>query len=147
MYPQQMNFPTYNAPYWPQQPSPNIQTSQPQTIQTVVKKADPQVMCYYVTSSQDLSGLKILSDMVYIGINKGSKEVYIKEMNDKGIAEIETYGLKSEHKEKTELQIVSEQIETIKQMLSHKGDTINANNVTTPTANVIPTTGNSATAS
>lgn len=145
MYPQQMNFPNYNAPYWPQQPSQNIQPPQPQTIQTVAKKSDPQVMCYYVSSPQDLSGLKILSDMVYIGINKNSKEVYIKEMNDKGIAEIETYGLKSEHKEKTELQIISEQIETIKQMLSAKGDAVNATNVAT-TADAVPTT-NSSTAS
>lgn len=114
----------YGIPNYPQQPvqSTQAQIPQGQTIKNINQQAtEPQVSCYFVKSAKDLNALKIFSDMSYIGINRDSKEVYIRKMNDKGVAELETYVFNGEKTEETELQKINRRLDTIEKMLTAKG--------------------------
>lgn len=116
------NAPNYNA-YSPMaQQMQQAQIPQGQTIKNINQEAtDPQVSCYFVKSAKDLNALKIFADMSYIGINRDSKEVYIRKMNDKGVAELETYVFNGEKTEETELQKINRRLDTIEKMLTAKG--------------------------
>ncbi|MBQ9235443.1 MAG: hypothetical protein IJ184_03145 [Alphaproteobacteria bacterium] len=119
----QPNFPFNQympSPWGGQQPSSQSAPQsgvQPQTLQTVSRKSEPQVMCYAVKSPNDLAGFNLLADMMYIGINQADKEVYIRKMDDKGIAEVETYKRTAESQEKSELQIISDRLSAIEKVL------------------------------
>lgn len=121
-------------PYYGGQPM-NMMPQQPQqqfqTIQSINKRVEPQVMCYFVKEAKDLAGLKLLPETFYLGINADRKEIYVRKMNEMGVAELEAYTLATESKEKSELQIISERLETIEKMLTPKQEVVNGTSTTT----------------
>jgi len=102
----------------------------PQTIQTL-QGAEPQVRCYFVNTAADLSNFPIQPRMVFIGINKAAKEVYLRQWNMDGNIDFETYHLASGTQEQPELKVIMSKLEAIEAKL--KGAN-NESNVTTVNA-------------
>lgn len=113
----------YNMPqqrgYYPQnnyvQPMP---MQQPQTIQNVAQSIQPQLYSYFVKQAADLVTPNIMPNTLYLGINSGNKEIYIRKMNNDGNIELETYVLQSGTKEKSELQAIVERLDSIERKIA-----------------------------
>lgn len=84
-----------------------------QTIQTPT----PQMQAMFVSKAEDLSRLPIMPNIVSIGINQNSKEVYIRQMNNDGLTELNTYSLASEKQEKGTLDKILERLESLETTL------------------------------
>lgn len=78
----------------------------------------PQASCYFVKSASDLTGINAMPNVFYVGLAQEAKEIYVRKMNNDGIVEVETYTLKAEQKQKTELQTIAERLEAIEKKLS-----------------------------
>lgn len=76
-----------------------MQMEQQQPLQPM-QSYTPQMQAMFVSGVDDLNKLQIMPNVVYIGINKALKEVYIKQMNYDGLTEFNTYSLASEKQEK-----------------------------------------------
>ena len=108
----------YNQQYFNPYFNSMDQMRQPQVVQNVSRTIQPQAYCYTVKSPADLTGINIMPNTFYIGINQDNKEIYMKKMNNDGNIEIETYSLFSEKKEKTDLQAIADRLESIEKRLS-----------------------------
>lgn len=98
------NYPGYNV-----QPPAQVLTPQ-----------QPQISYVQVKSINDLAKYRVGPNMSYMGLNEDAKEIYVRRMNNDGNIESETYTLKSEEKEKSQLEIISEQLADIKNALKEK---------------------------
>lgn len=105
----QFNYPAYGYGMQPQ--SQPIQQFQSQT---------PQATCYFVKSVEELANTRVAPNTYYIGINKDNKELYVRRMNNDGNIELETYHLKSELKEKSELEKISDRLTAIENTLKER---------------------------
>lgn len=103
--------------YYPQN-NFNMPMQQPQTIQNVAQPVQPQLYSYFVKQAADLATPNIMPNTLYLGINSGQKEIYIRKMNNDGNIELETYTLSSGKKEKTELQAIVERLDSIEKKLA-----------------------------
>ena len=105
---------------------PNMyQYTQMQTFQ-------PQLRCFYVNSYQEMQRIPTNPNVFCVGINLNSKEMYVKQMNSMGIADIITYKEVSNEQEKNLPVMILEKLSLIEQKLGEKHDerndtTINAN--------------------
>lgn len=114
----------YNNGYMPQRgyyPQNNYNMpmqQQPQTIQNVAQPVQPQLYSYFVKQAADLATPNIMPNTLYLGINSGQKEIYIRKMNNDGNIELETYTLSSGKKEKSELQAIVERLDSIEKKLA-----------------------------
>ncbi len=113
----------YNNGYMPQrgyypQNNYNMPMQQPQTIQNVAQTVQPQLYSYFVKQAADLATPNIMPNTLYLGINSGQKEIYIRKMNNDGNIELETYTLSSGKKEKSELQAIVDRLDSIEQKLA-----------------------------
>lgn len=106
-------------PYGVQQPMPMPPQTQP--IQQFQQQL-PQASCYFVKSIDELSGIRIMPNIYCMGINKDNKEIYVRRMNNDGNIEVETYSLKSESKEKSELEKITERLTNIENSLKEKNN-------------------------
>lgn len=59
-----------------------------------------------------------MPNVYYVGLSPDNKEIYVRKMNNDGNIELETYALKAEQKQKTELQTIAERLEAIEKRLS-----------------------------
>ena len=85
-----MNYP-YN-PYYAGQPMPTMPQMQQQgmpvqTIQQVQKTAQ----FYSVENAEELDGIKPTLNVLYVGMNKKKKEIYVKQLTNDGLISVETY--------------------------------------------------------
>jgi hypothetical protein len=117
MYNPYANYPI--PQYQPQMPQ--IQNIQPQS---------PLVKCFFVSGKNELQNLQVEPNVVYIGINKTTKEIYLKSWNNNGIIESETYTIAEEVSEETELQQIMKRLKNIEDKLDER----NVTNVA-PTSN------------
>ena len=113
----------YNMPqqrgYYPQNNyMQQMPMQQPQTIQNVAQSIQPQLYSYFVKQATDLVTPNIMPNTLYLGINSGNKEIYIRKMNNDGNIELETYVLSSGKKEKSELQAIVERLDSIEQKIA-----------------------------
>ena len=93
------------------------QFPQQQPIQTM--QTQPQASCFFVKSAADLSGVNVMPNVYYVGLAQDNKEIYVRRMNNDGNIELETYTLKAEQKQKSELQTISERLEAIENRLAN----------------------------
>ena len=110
-------IPNYNQQV-PQSSMQNSQILQGQTIQKIQKSNDIQAFCYFVNNIEDMKSLKIAPDTYYVGINAKEKEIYIRKMEEDGVAVLEKYKFEVNSSEKTELQIINERLANIEDTLS-----------------------------
>lgn len=103
----------YNYPrLYPQLYGQQVQPIQP--IQTIQQQAQ----CSFVTSVDDMAKFQVQPNVSSIGINPVAKEIYVRKMNNDGNIELESYCLKSEKKELSEMQAVVEKLDSIAKQLA-----------------------------
>lgn len=105
----------YNNQYY----NPYLANMQP--IQQFQQQT-PQASLYFVKSVNELSGVRTMPNVYCMGINKDNKEIYVRKMNNDGNIEVETYSLKSEEKEKSDLEKITERLTAIETTLKEKSN-------------------------
>lgn len=95
-----------------------------QTIQTI-RPPEPQVQTLFVSGATDLDKFQIMPNTLYIGINKATKEVYIRQMNNDGLTELNTYTLASEKQEKGNLEQILERLDNLENILKGQSNAKN----------------------
>ncbi len=101
-----------------------MQMEQQQNLQPVqqMQPMQPQMQALFVSKADDLKNFSIMPNVLYIGINQASKEIYVRQMNNDGITELNTYSLASENKEKGTLEKILERIDNLELSLKGKGN-------------------------
>ena len=124
-----MNYP-YNT-YFGQQMMPQMpsQVMPIQSIQQVQKTAQ----FYNVENVGELDGIKPALNVLYVGFNKKKKEIYVKQLTNDGLISLETYGLSTDKKEKSEFETILEKINNLENKLL-KGEPNVPNNTADVTA-------------
>lgn len=116
----------YNPYFNGQMPMMQPQVSMPiQSIQQVQKS----VQFYNVENAQELDGIKPTLNVLYVGFNKKGKEIYVKQMTNDGLISVETYGLATDKKQKSEYETILEKINSLETKLT-KGVADVPNNTT-----------------
>ena len=119
----------YNPYFNGQMPMMQPQVSMPiQSIQQVQKS----VQFYNVENAQELDGIKPTLNVLYVGFNKKGKEIYVKQMTNDGLISVETYGLATDKKQKSEYETILEKINSLETKLT-KGVADVPNNTTNGT--------------
>lgn len=88
------------------------------TLQTTT----PQMQALFVSKVEDLNRFSLMPNVIYIGINQASKEIYIRQMNNDGLTEINTYSLASEKQEKGTLEKILERLDNLEFTLKGQGN-------------------------
>lgn len=88
----------------------NMQT--PQTIQTI-QQIQPQVMSYFASNVNDMSNIQVNPNIIYLGINVQSKEIYTKQMNNDGITETNIYKISDGKQEQNIMNTIMERLNNI----------------------------------
>ena len=109
------------------------QEPMPQPIQNI-NSVPMQAQCFFVNNPKDLDRITPTPNVVYVGINNDRKEVYLRQMNNNGITEFNTYSLASGTEEKTDLNKVLEKLEQLENRM--KGVRNERNNPNTSNPNV-----------
>jgi hypothetical protein len=110
----------YNNGY--NQPMQNIQQVNTPAVQK-------QASCYFVKTADELSGVNIMPNTYYLGINRDNNEIYVRRMNNDGIIEAETYVKASEKKEKSEMQNILECLKRIENKITPEVKDVSTSNV------------------
>lgn len=111
----------FNQQFYPgYMPNSNIYGIQPPS--QVMTPPQPQISFVQAKSMDELSKYRVMPNVSYMGINSDNKEIYVRRMNNDGNIETETYSLKSEQKEKSQLEIISDRITNIENILKEKKD-------------------------
>lgn len=138
----------YNTPY-PYRPNNNYaqrlnaleqqyyQQQQPwqgQPIQNLNQTMQPQASCYFVSAPEELNGIGITPNNIYLGINQNTKEIYVRRMDNNGITQLETYTMSANVEQKNEYRLILEQLAAINDKLTPRTEesrnesrTINSN--------------------
>jgi len=120
----------YQYPYFGGQ-MPMMQPMPIQSIQQVQKSAQ----FYTVDNAQELDGIKPTLNVLYVGFNKKAKEIYVKQLTNDGLISVETYGLATDKKQKSEYETILERINSLETKLT-KGIADVPNNTTNGTNGV-----------
>lgn len=93
-------------------------------------QTQPQASCFFVNTVEDLNNIQnITPNNVYLGINQGTKEIYVRKMNNNGIIELETYSLTSNIEEKNDYKLILEQLAIINEKLTGKENRDESNGI------------------
>lgn len=93
---------------------------QPQPIQSMAQQS--QALCFFVKTPNDLVRSDIMPNVFYLGINRDSKEIYVRRMNNDGNIEVETYQLSSGVEEKTDLKLIVDRLNEIEKKLEVRNE-------------------------
>ena len=123
----------YYNPYFNGQPMGMPPTMPIQSIQQVQKSAQ----FYNVENAQELDGIKPTLNVLYVGFNKKNKEIYVKQLTNDGLISLETYGLATDKKEKSEFETILERLNSLETKLLKGGSDVpnNTTDVTNGNAN------------
>ena len=124
----------YFNPYYNGQQMGGVPIMPVQSIQQVQKTAQ----FYNVENAQELDGIKPALNVLYVGFNKKKKEIYVKQLTNDGLISLETYGLATDKKEKSEFETILEKINNLESKLVKGGSDVpnNTANGTNGNANV-----------
>lgn len=106
MTPQPQPQQTNQMPQQPAQPANFIKNYQ-------VPQTQERAECFYVDSAKDMQSMNTEPNIVYIGINKTAKEVYIRSWNNDGNIDFETYTKSSGKQEKDTLHSIMDKLDDI----------------------------------
>lgn len=110
---------SYNQQFYPgYMPNPAAYGYQPQPQYPQY----PQSSCLFVNSINEMNNVRVMPNAYYLGINRDSKEIYVRKMNNDGNIEVETYTLKSESKVKSEYELLNDRLTGIEQLLKEKSN-------------------------
>lgn len=133
-------FPPYQPPAMRlAQLEQQYQQPQMQTIQNL-QGIQPQVQCFFVSTPNDLANYNIMPGTVYIGINKATNEIYVRQWNMDGNIEFETFKKESGTEQMPEIRAIMAKLESIESQIKEKpNESITA---VTTTGNVGVVSGN-----
>lgn len=97
---------------------------QGQPIQNLNQTMQPQASCYFVNTPEELNGIGIMPNNVYLGINQNTKEIYVRRMDNNGITQLETYTMSANVEQKNEYRLILEQLASINEKLNPKREEI-----------------------
>lgn len=103
-------FPTYT------QPVGQMPIQQP--IQNISQVMQKSAMCYFVSDIKDMERIQPNLNVVYVGLNDKTKEIYLKQLNNSGLIECKTYALTSNSEEKNELATILDKLSVIENSLT-----------------------------
>jgi len=112
--------------------------NQPSTIQNITQTMPTQAQTYFVNSAKDMEQIQPVLNVMYIGINKEKKEIYLRQMTNAGLIDFSTYSLITGEQEKNDFAKIMERIDKLESKLD-RGDTDVSNhtaNATNGNANV-----------
>ena len=114
-----MNYNPYNMAPYANVPHATQPAQQAQTIQTLSQQStQQQIYTYFVKSADQLNAIQPMPNTFYLGINADSDQIFVRHMNNDGVTEVKTYTLAGEQKKKSELQIISERLDSIEKKLN-----------------------------
>jgi len=90
---------------------------QPTPIQSI-QQVQKSVQFYNVENAQELDGIKPTLNVLYVGFNKKAKEIYVKQLTNDGLISMETYGLSTDKKQKSEYETILEKINSLESKLT-----------------------------
>lgn len=97
-----------------------------QPIQTI-QQTQPQAVCYFVSNKSDMQNIQVQPNVFYIGINRQSKEIYVRSWNNDGLIDFDTYSLSTGEQESTELKTIMDKLDLILKEKGYGGN-VTANN-------------------
>lgn len=103
----------------------------PSTIQNLTQTIATQSQTYFVNSPKDMEKIQPMINVMYIGINKDKSEIYLRQINNAGLIDFNTYSLKTGEQEKNDFAKIMDRIDK----LETKIGVANANNTTNGTIN------------
>jgi hypothetical protein len=71
-----------------------------------------------VKTPEELTGLNVMPNVFYLGINRDKKEIYLRRMNNDGNIETESYSLSGGMEEKNDIKTILERLENIERRLN-----------------------------
>lgn len=125
-----MSYPYYGQ--W-QQSYPQTSSNHIQNISSVIPT---EVQCFYVSGPKDMEKIQPLLNVVYIGINSDKREVYIRQMNNNGLIDFDTYTLQSGEQQKNDYTKIIERIDQLENTMKGKDNVIQSANNTVRNENV-----------
>lgn len=103
-----------NYPYW-----------QGQKIQNLSSVIQNDVQVFYVNNPQDMERINPMPNVVYIGLNTSTKEVYIRQLNGIGLIDFDVYVRQSGEQQKNDLTKILDKLDEI---MKGKGNVIQSAN-------------------
>ena len=100
--------------------------NQPSMIQNLAQTSATQAQIYFVSTPKDMEKIQPTINVMYVGINRDKNEIYLRQINNAGLIDFNTYTLATGGQEKNDFAKIMERIDNLETKLS-KGVT-NANN-------------------
>lgn len=111
----------WNTPYQGYYPQQMPMPVQP--IQTVQQSAQ----VYFVEDPRSLDSIRPTLNVMYVGINTKSKELYIKQITNDGTVAVDKYVLAENKREKGDLDVVLDRISELERKLTNERDSSDDN--------------------
>lgn len=89
---------------------------QAQAIQQIPQQAQ-KVMCYNVSTKDEMQSLETFPNIYYIGINKKAKEIYVRSWRNDGLIDFDTYVLSKGEQETSSMKTILDKLESIENQL------------------------------
>lgn len=131
-----------NQPAFTPDPFLRNQAQMPQTIQQI-QQIQPQVMTYFANALQDMNNIQVNPNIIYVGINQQTKEIYTKQMNTDGITETNIYKISDGKQEQNIMNTIIDKLNNLEKRMGEMSNerystNVNANgngstDTTTPT--------------
>lgn len=109
-------------------------------IQNLSQTMPTQVQCFFVSQPKDMEKIQPNLNVVYIGINRDKNEVYLRQLNNNGLIDFNTYTLSTGGQEKNDFTKIMERIDQLENKFLTKGqknESVNSNVGTTNGAGTI----------
>lgn len=90
---------------------------QGQTFQTI-RPLQPQVQCYFVSSTEEMGQIQPQMNTVYIGWNKAKQEIYIRQINNDGLIDSDIYVKAGSKQEQTGWDLILTRLDNIETKLN-----------------------------
>lgn len=104
----------------------------PQTshIQNISAAIPTEVQCFYANNPQEMEKIPPQANVIYIGINLNSKEIYLRQTNGMGLIDIDTYVKQSGEQQKSDTAKILEKLDELKLSMKGKDNVILSTNGT-----------------
>ena len=96
-----------------------------QKIQNLSSVIQNEVQVFYVNNPQDMERINPMQNVVYIGINSSTKEIYVRQLNGIGLIDFDVYVRQSGEQQKNDLTKILDKLDEI---MKGKGNVIQSAN-------------------
>jgi hypothetical protein len=86
---------------------------QGQKIQNLSSVIQNEVQVFYVNNPTDMERINPMQNVVYIGLNNSTKEIYVRQLNGMGLIDFDVYVRQSGEQQKNDLTKILEKLDEI----------------------------------